>query len=148
VKWIVFFFNCCLNVHAQTVVHLFRQGPNDTTRPHNIIEGWFTSGSRGAHPLTAADLWFLYAQNGNFSQVFLRLLRSRLIVSIILIEIRLKHPKKDFSFNLQQNSVWKKFWSLKIKINLNESKETWFYVLLWKKLQLCLNAAVELYTTL
>ena len=47
---------------------------------------------------TAADLWFLYAQNGNISPIFLR---SRLILSLILIEIRLKPAKKDFSFSLQ-----------------------------------------------
>ena len=45
----------------------------------------------GAHPapppLTAADLWFFYAQNANFSHFFRRSLRSRLLLSTILIEI-------------------------------------------------------------
>ena len=41
-----------------------------------------------------ADPWFFYAQNANFSQFFFR---SRLILSIILIEIWPKHAKKDFT---------------------------------------------------
>ena len=57
-----------------------------------------TSGSRGgAHParapLTAADLWFFYAQNAKFSQFFLR---SRLILGLILLEIWQKNAKNDF----------------------------------------------------
>ena len=50
----------------------------------------------GAHPalapppITAADLRFVYAQNANFSQFFLC---SRLILSIILIEIWPNHTK-------------------------------------------------------
>jgi len=51
-----------------------------------------TSGSRGgrtrrAPPLTAADLWFFYAQNAIFSQFFLRSLPSRLILSISTMKI-------------------------------------------------------------
>ena len=47
----------------------------------------------GAHParapphLTAADLWFFYAQNAKISQFFLRSLRSRVILELILLEI-------------------------------------------------------------
>jgi len=51
----------------------------------------FPGGTSLADP--AADLRFFYAQNANFSQFFLRLLRSRLILSIILIEIWPKHAK-------------------------------------------------------
>jgi len=56
-----------------------------------------TSGSGGRTkrpPLTAADLWFVYAQNAQFSPFF-RLLRSLLILSLILIEIVPKHAKND-----------------------------------------------------
>ena len=58
----------------------------------------------GAHPsrppLTAADLWFFYAQNAIFSHFFLRSLCSQLILSLILIEIWPQHAKNDFYFNL------------------------------------------------
>jgi len=55
---------------------------------------------RDPPPLTAADLWFFKAQNANFSQFFLRLLCSWLILSIILIEILPNPAKKDFYFTL------------------------------------------------
>jgi len=42
-----------------------------------------------------------YAQNAIFSQIFLRSLRSRLILSIIIIEYDQKHAKNDFYFNFQ-----------------------------------------------
>ena len=61
-----------------------------------------TSGSRGAHParapLTAADLRFFMPKTLFFSQFFLR---SRLILSIILIEIWQNTLKYDCYFNLQ-----------------------------------------------
>ena len=59
----------------------------------------FTSGSRGggrtrrAPPPNGRGPKIFYAQNANFSQFFLRSLRSRLILSIILIEIWQKHAK-------------------------------------------------------
>ena len=68
-------------------------------------------------PLTAADLWFFYAQNANFSQFFRRSLPSRLIFSLILIEIWPKHAKKcpsTFSMILYVNS-WIRHWVVLLK---------------------------------
>ena len=60
-------------------------------------------GAPGARPpLTAADLCFFMPQNANFSQNFLRSLRLRFILCIMLIEIWPKTCKNnDFYFNHQ-----------------------------------------------
>jgi len=60
----------------------------------------------GAHPARAPangrGPMMFYAQNAKFSSFFLRLLRSRFILSIILKEICQKHAKKmNFYFNRQ-----------------------------------------------
>ena len=56
----------------------------------NISSGSLGGGAPGAGLLTAADLWFFYE-----TLIFLNFfLRSRLILSIILIEIWPKHAKK------------------------------------------------------
>ena len=66
-----------------------------------------TSGSRGAHPARPPPLlprtYVLYAQNAIFSQIFLRSLRSRFILSIILIEIWPK-TRKNNAFYLTINT--------------------------------------------
>ena len=57
------------------------------------------------HPLTAADLWFFYAQNAISSHLFLRSIRSWLILSIILIETWPKHAKMTFNQTFNTFSI-------------------------------------------
>jgi len=51
-----------------------------------------------AHPLTAADLWFVMPKTLFFLYFFFA--RPARDLGIILIEIRPKHAKNDFYFNL------------------------------------------------
>ena len=71
-----------------------------------------TSGSRGGGPNGRGPMIFLMPKTRFFS-IFLR---SRLILSIILIEIKPKHATNEFYFNLQHFSMLTQNYYLNISL--------------------------------
>jgi len=89
--------SCCYFTKTSPEINLLCRTNN--TYMYNINKNNTLADPGGRTPLTAADLWFVYAQNANFSYVFLRSLRSRFILSIIIIDVWSKHTKKTSTVN-------------------------------------------------